>query len=100
LSEEERQQLLAVVNQPEFAGRPPSQIVPALADRGEYLASEATIYRCLRETGQSTHRGRAAAPTHSRPRPLEATGLNQVWSWDITYLATTLVGVFFYLGSE
>ncbi len=26
-----------------------------------------------------------------------ATGPNQVWSWDITYLATTVRGVFFYL---
>lgn len=97
LSAEERQHLLLVVNQPEFASKPPSQIVPILADRGEYLASEATIYRCLREAQQLAHRGRAAAPTHSRPQPLEATGPNQVWSWDITYLATNLAGTFFYL---
>lgn len=97
LKEEERQRLLEVVNSPEFASKAPSQIVPALADRGEYLASESTIYRYLRETKQLAHRGRAAAPTHSRPRSLVATGPNQVWSWDITYLATTLAGIFFYL---
>ena len=32
-----------------------------------------------------------------RPQPLEATGPNQVWSWDITYLAGTVRGMFFYL---
>ena len=28
---------------------PPCQIVPTLADRGKYIASEATFYRILRE---------------------------------------------------
>ncbi len=32
-----------------------------------------------------------------RPAPLTATGPHQVWSWDITYLATTVRGTFFYL---
>ena len=44
-----------------------------------------------------THRGRARPPT---PRPVPthtATGPNQVWSWDITYLPTTVKGVFLYL---
>lgn len=35
LSDDERQRLLAVANAPEFRNLPPSQIVPALADRGE-----------------------------------------------------------------
>lgn len=50
LSEEERQHILAVANSPEFASSRPSQIVPTLADRGEYLAAESTIYRILKAT--------------------------------------------------
>jgi putative transposase len=97
LSTQERQQILTIANQPEFAHLPPSQIVPALADRGVYIASESSFYRVLRQAHQLTHRGKARAPTHQRPLPLQATAPNQVWSWDITYLATRVRGVFFYL---
>ena len=48
LSESERITLLAVANSAEFGHLPPSQIVPRLADRGEYLASESTFYRVLK----------------------------------------------------
>jgi len=97
LSENERQAILALVNQPEFADQPPSQIVPALADQGIYLGSEATFYRVMKAANQVTPRGRARPPTHRRPDPLTATAPNQVWSWDITYLATNVKGLFFYL---
>ena len=97
LSPEERAQVLAIAHQPEFADRSPKQIVPLLADRGQYLASESSFYRILRAADQLTHRGRAKPPTHSRPAPLVATAPNQVWSWDITYLATLIHGKFFYL---
>jgi putative transposase len=56
LSEVERQQILVLANSAEFASSPPSQIVPALADRGEYLASESTMYRVLRAEQQQQHR--------------------------------------------
>ena len=97
LCEHERQRMLAIANSEEFAPMPPSQIVPALADRGLYIASESSFYRVLREADQLAHRGKAKAPRHRRPRPLEATAPNQLWSWDITYLATTVKGMFFYL---
>jgi len=97
LSAHERQAILTRVNQPEFAERPPSQIVPALADQGVYLASESTFYRVLKAANPLKHRGKARAPTHRRPDPLTATAPHQVWSWDITYLATTVKGLFFYL---
>ena len=47
-SKDERQHLVAVSCQPEFASLPPSQIVPMLADQGLYLASESTFYRVLK----------------------------------------------------
>lgn len=97
LTEAERQQILAVVNRPQFQSLPPSQIVPALTDQGVYLASESSFYRILRQAGQLKRRGKAKAPTHKAPQGHRATGPNQLWSWDITYLATTVRGVFFYL---
>jgi transposase InsO family protein len=97
LTAAEREAILQIVNCPEYARMPPSQIVPALADQGCYIASESTFYRVLREAGQLTPRGKSRAPTHRRPEPFQATAANQLWSWDITYLATTVKGTFFYL---
>jgi transposase InsO family protein len=97
LSAAERQQILAIANEPEFADMPPSQIVPILADRGCYIASESSFYRVLREANQLAHRGKAKAPRNNRPAPLQAIAANQLWSWDITYLASTVRGFFFYL---
>jgi transposase InsO family protein len=98
LSEEERRRILEACNREEFSSLPPSQIVPALADRGEYIASESSFYRVLKEADQLHHRGKAqAARKTSRPEGYQATGPNQVWSWDITYLATTVLGLFFRL---
>jgi transposase InsO family protein len=97
LSEQERSKVLAATHRAEFRDASPKTIVPALADRGEYLGSESTFYRVLREAGEATPRGRARPAT---PRPVAthtATGPNQVWSWDITYLPTRVRGMFFYL---
>ncbi len=48
LDDLERQRLLKVVNQPEYAALSPNQIVPLLADEGVYIASESTFYRVLK----------------------------------------------------
>ena len=98
LSETERQAVLSVANSQEFATLAPSQIVPMLAERGQYLASESTFYRILREAKQLQHRQTSRPPSQrSKPKAVKATAPNQVYSWDITYLPTTIKGVFFYL---
>lgn len=98
LSEQERNQMLMVCNSPEYAALPPSQIVPRLADKGIYIASEATMYRVLKAENQCHRRGRAQAPgKHKAPTSYRAEAANQVWSWDITYLPTRVRGQFYYL---
>ena len=97
LSEAERREILDTVNRPEYRDLSPKQIVPRLADQGVYLASEATVYRILRQKGQLQHRAPSRPATSSRPRELVATGPNQVWSWDITYLKSPITGAFYYL---
>ena len=98
LSGLERERLLTVINSDEFGSLPPSQIVPILADRGEYIASESTCYRLLRAQCQLRHRG-AERPAQRRhkPRALCATAPNQLFSWDITYMPTPVKGIYFYL---
>jgi len=98
LSEDERRRIISVCNEPRFRSLPPSQIVPMLADEGCYLASESTFYRVLRAAGQNNRRGRArASQAPVKPKGFKATGPNQVWSWDITYLGTAVVGMFYRL---
>jgi transposase InsO family protein len=98
LDELERQGILAVANSAEFGHLPPSQIVPRLADQGTYLASESTFYRVLTAANQVKHRNAARRTAESsKPRAVQATGPNQLYSWDITYLPTTVRGVYFYL---
>lgn len=97
LSDEERAEVLQVCSEPRFASLPPSQIVPRLADEGRYLASESSFYRVLHDAGQQHHRGRAAAPNRKVPTSHEASGPNQVWCWDITYLPSGIRGLYFYL---
>lgn len=98
LSDVERQQVLAVCNSDAFAQLPPSQIVPILAEQGRYMASESTFYRILRAADQQHHRQLSRPPRQRhKPRALTATAPNQVYSWDITYLKTTVQGLFYYL---
>lgn len=69
-----------------------------LADEGIYLASESRFQRVLRAEGQTQHRGRTKAPQATRPPTTHiATGPNQIWCWDMTYLPTQVVGRWFYL---
>jgi len=98
ITKRERLLILYYMNLPQYRDLSPRQIVPILAEKGIYLASEATIYRILKEEKQLAHRSSSEAPKKvGRPRHLVATGPCQVWSWDITYLPTDVKGLFYYL---
>lgn len=98
LSEAEQQAILAVCNEPAYAQLPPTQIVPALLDEGRYLGSESSYYRVLRLHNQVFHRGRSQAPkVTKKPRSHFASGPNEVWSWDVTYLSSRVRGQYYYL---
>ncbi len=97
LSEEEKQEIINICNSEEYKSLPPSQIVPMLADQGVYVASESSFYRTLHEQDQQTHRGKSQTCKRYKPKGFTATGPNQVWTWDITYLPAAIKGVFYYL---
>jgi transposase InsO family protein len=98
LTELERQQMIKIANDPEYADLSPSKIVPMLADEGRYIASESSFYRVLKAAKQLSHRHRSKpARQIKKPRALTATAPNQLYSWDISYLPTAVRGLFFYL---
>jgi putative transposase len=98
LSRIEQAQIVTVLKSSHYAHLTPKQLVPRLADEGVYLASESTIYRLQRRMGlrspkrqlTRTHVARSSS-MHRAFRP------NQVWSWDITWLPTTVRGVYLHL---
>ncbi|MBA2648110.1 MAG: IS3 family transposase [Legionella sp.] len=97
LSDAERAHILLVANSSEYRNQPPSQIVPNLADKGEYIGSESTIYRVLHANKMVQHRSAMRPRTHKKPDELRATKPNQLWSWDITYLTSNIRGKYYYL---
>jgi transposase InsO family protein len=97
LTKAERERIVEVANSAAYRELSPKQIVPRLADQGDYIASESSFYRVLREQGEMSHRTPARPPSNTRPREHVATGPCQVCSWDITYLRSALRGSFFYL---
>ena len=92
-----RARILEVLHEAEFVDRTPREVVPRLLDQGQYLGSIRTFYRVLSEHGEvkerrlQAKRGKHAAPI------LEATGPNQVWTWDITRLKGPFHGKWYFL---
>jgi putative transposase len=98
LTAAERARVVEVLTKPEHAGLSPKQLVPKLADQGVYLASESTLYRVRRQLKPTqTPRDGERKPVTRASRVHRATGPNQVWSWDITYLPSLVRGRYFYL---
>jgi transposase InsO family protein len=97
LSEHEERRLLSVLTSPEYRDLSPRQVIPALAEQGTYIASEATAYRVLHKHDMQKHRTNKRPATSKKPDELVATAPNQVLCWDITYLRRNILGTFFYL---
>jgi putative transposase len=97
LSEEERSEVVAIMNEPQYSSMSPSTLVPLLATLGLYLASESTFYRISRALKLLAHRGRARRRSRRKPREFVARRPNQVWAWDITFLPSEVRGRFFKL---
>ena len=79
LTVEEKAEIVAVCNSPEYQSLPPSQIVPDLADKGQYVASVATFYRVLHDFNQANRRGKAESPrVVTKPKAWMATKPNEI----------------------
>jgi len=97
LGDDERQAIIDAMHSPEFVDQPPMEVFAKLLSRGIYLASIRTFYRVLAALGESKERRNQRLP-HPYVKPsLTATAPNQVWTWDITKLATLEKGIFLHV---
>ena len=97
LGDDERTELLELLDSDEFADKAPAQVYADLLDHDRYLCSVRTMYRVLDAAGQvQERRDQRRHPVRVKPQ-LEARGPNQVWSWDITKVPGPVRGVYYCL---
>jgi putative transposase len=97
LSVEERHGVLSVLNKERFCDQAPAEVYATLLDEGQYLCSQRTMYRILRENHQvRERRDQLRHPSYAAPELL-ASRPNEVWSWDITKLLGPAKWTYFYL---
>jgi putative transposase len=93
----EQAAVLAELMSPRFVDRAPHQVYAALLDEDRYLCSVRTMYRLLAaHKAVRERRDQRVHPVYARPE-LMASAPNQLWSWDITKLRTTVKWSYLYL---
>lgn len=84
-------------NSPLYCDNNPYEIEAMLATEGKYIGSVSTIYRVLGSVDAVHHRHNSAVGRHhGKPPERIATSSNEVWCWDITWMAQSVRGLFYY----
>ena len=94
LSDAERANVLELLDSERFIDQSPREVYATLLDEGTFVCSARTMYRVLRERGELQDRREHKQRVHHPIPRIEARAPNQVWTWDITKLATYVRGVF------
>lgn len=97
LSAAEKAAVRAVLNSERFCDQPPREVYATLLDEGQYLCHWRTMYRILAEHEEVGDRRGQRRHRHYAKPALVARGPNEVWSWDISYLASLGRRYFYYL---
>lgn len=97
LSEQEKDAIVEAFHKPEYVDLPIRAAWVKMLDEGVCMCSPATVFRVLDERKAKARLTVRRAHPHRRPPVLEAKAVNQVWTWDITYLPSPLRGAYFYL---
>lgn len=97
LDDDERAEVLAVLDSDQFMDKAPAQVYAKLLEDGTYLCSTRTMYRVLADAQQvRERRAQRRHPAYVKPQ-LVATTPNQVWSWDTTKLPGPVKGMYYTL---
>jgi putative transposase len=94
LTRTQQERTLSTLNSDRFLDCAPRQVWTTLLDEDVYLCSWRTMYRLLhRNQAVKERRSVRRHPKYVRPE-LAASGPNQVWTWDITYIKGPIRGQF------
>jgi putative transposase len=96
LNESEKDAIIEALNLPGIDKLPIKAAHATLLDQGYCLASPSTFARVIEERKVKRDSGTIKAKKAKRPE-LVATGPNQVWCWDITWLEAPTKGKYYYL---
>lgn len=94
LSAAEQQRILDALHSERFLDAAPRQVYATLLSEGTVLGSISTLYRLLRRRKETRERRNQRPAQHHLKPQLEATGPDQVYTWDITKLPTITRGVY------
>lgn len=94
---EEKDRILAMLNNEEMVDLPASQAFTRLLDQGLYLGSKSTFYRLLDALDATKERRQQRERVHREAPQLVATDSNQIWTADISKLRGPEKWVFYYL---
>jgi putative transposase len=97
LSIEEKDKVLTLLHSERFIDKTPHDAFNALIDEGQYYCSPRTMYRVLKERGETVERRPQRSHRDAVKPELIATRPNEVWSWDITKLKGPKKWQYYYL---
>ncbi len=92
-----RDHIAELLCSPRFRDQAPAQVYYQLLDEGSYVCSIRQMYRILEERGLVRERRRGHRHTTHHAPQVQASGPNEVWSWDISRLRGPHHRSWFYL---
>ena len=97
LTNSEEAEIVSICCSLEYRDSNPYEIHASLLDKGIYIASISSFYRVMKKYNLIHHRRNTkAGKRQNTPPEREATGPNQVWCWDITWVKTDIRGLYYY----
>jgi putative transposase len=86
LTQEQKAKVVALLHSERFVDMAPRTMHAVLLEEGTYLCSPRTMYRLLAARGETRQRRQSDLQQRYERPELLATGPNQVWTWDVTWL--------------
>ncbi len=97
LTEEEERKIQGKACSFKHKEKTPGEIVAELAEEGEYIASVSSFYRVFKRSNLVILNRRQRRKSKALLVEIKARKSNEQWSWDTSYLKTSVRGKYYYL---